>query len=714
MSPAEPFHRALLMAMHWIEKLGFRSDPQAMSWSRMWAERGDWLDAESGHDTIEAVTNTLLRGLPSGWWQDQSFWDAFARRYPVERAQLISMAEDAVAGVVKLFTWKAVSLSPAIQWSQTFEPGRPDAVWPAKYFADIDIWHDPRREERDIRWCWELNRFQHLLWLGAAWRLTDREEFAAVARDHVKSWLTRVCYPVGVQWQSNLEVGLRALSWARCHILCGTSSSWDAPFLEHFVASLYVHARHLYRELGVHLPPGNHLLGEAAALYCLATFYPVFAEAEVWRGRSIAILNRIVPQLILPDGVYAEQATGYLRFALEFVLPVLSLSDARENGLAPIVLERVSRAAQFVQRVSGAFGDMPMVGDSDSGLAIGWRLSDFWDFRPLQASAAVLLDKLALTEGLRELPAESFLMVGERGLDMFPGRTEKTRTDRSEIPEDSLTGFPAGGYWVSQDERFALGFDTGNLGLGPGFCHGHADGLSFVVNFDGKPVVIDPGTGLYNGSQRWRNYFRSTKAHNTITIDGTAPSIPLNTFLWSAPLKVSADHVQSGDGWRALGGTVNWGALDHHRTVLHVLGAAILVFDRVRGIGEHSLEWRLHLDPHWTLRRCGDHGVSAAWDESELEILVLSSHGDGPAFLHGSEEPLGGWYSRYYGSILPTTTMVKKYKGTPPLTELTILKPSDASLSLPEDFLLTSLATDFADLLCSEELRRLNRSIRNQ
>ena len=91
-------------------------------------------------------------------------------------------------------------------------------------------------------------------------------------------------YPVGVQWNSNLEVGLRLLAWVRCHILCANSAAWDDEFVTRFITCVYIHTRHLARELTVHHAPGNHLLGEAAALFYISVLYPFFTDSAKWRN----------------------------------------------------------------------------------------------------------------------------------------------------------------------------------------------------------------------------------------------------------------------------------------------------------------------------------------------------------------------------------------------------------------------------------------------
>ncbi len=335
------------------------------------------------------------------------------------------MAERVLDGRFPLFHWKEVNMPKPVSWSGTLEfEGAPED-WPREYYSDVDFSYDPERPDRDVKWCWELNRFQHLLWLGASWRLTGEERFAIEAKEHLQSWLESVQYPLGVQWSSNLEVGLRALSWTWCHVLCLNSQAWDLHFLSRFIPCLYLHGVHLEKELTVHHTEGNHLLGECSALFCIATLYPLFLDSSRWRRRSMTILNRLVPRIILPDGVYAEQATGYFRFVAEFLLQVFFLAAGSGPQLSGVVLERLANGLDFIRNLAPDCRDVPMIGDSDTGLAIGWRLSDFWDFTSLPAIGSVLLGEPRLAEGLSTFPAEAYLMLGENGLNLFePLRTK--------------------------------------------------------------------------------------------------------------------------------------------------------------------------------------------------------------------------------------------------------------------------------------------------
>ena len=549
----EPFQRIRSWIWHQLQGRRFRLDPDAYSLERVYSGRNRWLRKDCQADFSGSMKSALLERLQAGWWQDDDFWMDFERLYPHETQRIIRSGEDILAGRFRLFHWKVVEMPGQIRWSATLEADAPRAEWPDNYYQSIDVHHNPLKPDRDVKWCWELNRFQHLLCLGACWRLTRDERFAREARDQLESWMDQVRYPAGVQWTSNLEVGLRALSWARCHILCMNSPDWDPDFTDRLGTGLYVHGRHMERELTVHHAPGNHLLGEASALFCLSVLYPVFMDSVRWRKRSLNILNGITPRLILPDGVYAEQTNGYCKFVLDFLFSVLHLARMCSLELDKETLKRMASALKFLKALSPDIADVPHIGDSDTGMATGWGISRYWDFSSMLASGAVLLDLPYLAEGLADYPAESFLLLGGHGLTTFNSyRRTSPASSGGEAPFAGTFHFPHGGYLISRDGLFSVTFDGGPLGIAPGYGHGHADGLSFLLYHKGNPVIVDSGTCLYNGPPRWRNYFRSSSAHNTLQIDGKGPVEPLATFRWDGPLDAAHEPPVEGMGWTLL------------------------------------------------------------------------------------------------------------------------------------------------------------------
>ena len=214
-------------------------------------------------------------------------------------------------------------------------------------------------------------------------------------------------------------------------------------------------------------------------------------------------------------------------------------------------------------------------------------------------------------------------------------------------------------------EIFCLA-DAGPLGYLSIAAHGHADALSFALSVHGKPIIVDPGTSSYFGELHWRDYFRGTKGHNTITVDGMDQSTSGGSFLWShkararvltwAPRPDGAELIAEHDGYARLPGRVV------HRRRLDLRGGRLEIGDELLGQGEHDLEWRLHFAPECSVALDGGSLPSqprrrVAQDRSGF--AALSWH-----VVCGGQD--GGWYSPAYHLKVPTSTLIGRARARLP------------------------------------------------
>jgi uncharacterized heparinase superfamily protein len=80
-----------------------------------------------------------------------------------------------------------------------------------------------------------------------------------------------------------------------------------------------------------------------------------------------------------------------------------------------------------------------------------------------------------------------------------------------------IFSLPAGGYFGVRERDSLLLVDCGAIGPDYLPAHGHGDILSFEWTLGGRRIVVDAGVFEYN-SGPWRQYARSTAAHNTVTV----------------------------------------------------------------------------------------------------------------------------------------------------------------------------------------------------
>ena len=142
---------------------------------------------------------------------------------------------------------------------------------------------------------------------------------------------------------------------------------------------------------------------------------------------------------------------------------------------------------------------------------------------------------------------------------------------------------------------------NGLRGLG---SHTHCDKLSVIFRLGPEEVFCDSGSRCYTRSAELRNLDRSTRAHNTLVVDGAdqniVPTDPGLLFLCGNEAVVSRIAIledgetavrASHQGYSRIG-------VEHHRTV-QLFKRSLTILDEVTGAGKHLLELRYILGPEW-------------------------------------------------------------------------------------------------------------------
>ncbi len=471
----------------------------------------------------------------------------------------------------------------------------------------------------DIRQVWEPARLQHVTLLVAAVRngCGESRDIARFAResagDSVMRWIDRNPFPKGPHHASAMECGLRVPVFFYClKELAGR----DAADREILLESIHRHAWWISRRLSLHSSLGNHTIAEGVGLIFAGAVFRESRAGRQWLKTGCALLEEELPHQVLADGGPAEQAFAYHRFVLDLywlAVDFLERNRLRDcSGWKPFL----RRGEAFL----AAFGDeVPAIGDADGGFAVAPGLA--------------------------------------------PGREAAPAAGECPIR------FEDAGYTVARtDDGLSLTFDHGPLGMAPLFNHGHADALSVTVSRNGAPIMIDPGTYRYNGAPEFRRYFKGTRAHNTVVVDGQDQAVQETGFLWSRPYSaqvtrferfgngflVEAEH----DGYARLAEPVT-----HMRTIRFVRDAGFVLQDRFEGSGTHDFEINFHLHPDAEVEHT-DRGWR--FDRDGEELWIESLGGSGLLLSHGGRaNPPLGWYSPSYGIKRPACVLQESRRGAP-------------------------------------------------
>ena len=262
--------------------------------------------------------------------------------------------------------------------------------------------------------------------------------------------------------------------------------------------------------------------------------------------------------------------------------------------------------------------------------------------------------------------------------------------------------------WADTDNYLLV--DCGEVGALSG-GHGHADTLAVNLALQGRTLLVDSGTYTYHESNEQRNYYRSTAAHNTLTIDGKSSSEPAGKFSWKtkAEPKPSSwiaeqrfDFFQgSHDGYRRNSDS----PAVHQRSILFLKNEYWIMRDYVETAAEHDYALNFHFDGETNpiIEQATNGGSCVGESPSEknsgYRLFTFGDNGD----WQKQESPI----STAYGKKINSSVMRFASSGVGAQEFYTFLLPSEIGFPKPEVY-ETSVAggrafvinyRDYADLL---------------
>jgi uncharacterized heparinase superfamily protein len=360
------------------------------------------------------------------------------------------------------------------------------------------------------------------------------------AQNLIDDWVSKNPPYFGVGWQP-YPTSLRIVNWIKWVFLGGIIS----PTSEH---SLYIQSRLLAKNFEFHLL-GNHLFKNAKALIFAGIFFDG-RESNKWLEYGFQILDSQLDEQILDDGGHFERSPMYHAIILEDILDLIAISKGKEFLFPNRVLLRLKaisrRMFEWLSRMSHPDGRISFFNDAAFNIA------------PTLGEIQQYANRINFT-----LP--NFLFGYEQ--------LEVNHLDSS------------GYICVSSSKLFAI-LDVAPIGPDYQPGHAHADTLSFELSIYGHRVFVNGGTSCY-GVSKQRLYERSSKAHNTVTINEESSSEVWAGFRVGRRAKVCrADIVQTNEGFIVIGehdGYRRLSSKNLHSRVWEIRENDILISDKISG-----------------------------------------------------------------------------------------------------------------------------------
>jgi uncharacterized heparinase superfamily protein len=482
---------------------------------------------------------------------------------------------------------------------------------------DID-WN--RRYESHL-WNYQFHYFHHTL--GAANALRRRGDAAPMQHNQrlIESWIAGAKIGYSDGWDA-YPISLRVVNWIYAYALVSKAYD-DRAFLQRWRTSIYQQLAFLHEHLEFHLL-ANHLLKNAKALVIGGLFFADDPRGQQWLATGERLLWREFEEQVLADGGHYERSPMYHALCFADFLECFALlrEFKAQRGIAwepQAYVTKLQAMGQFLAAMTYADGTLALFNDSGN--------SEEAHPLPLLETARRILDL-----DLQLLPAS----------------------------------FPDTGYyqWRSADGQEQMIVDAGPPAVTYNLAHAHCDLLSYELRLDGQTFIVDSGVHGYGGD-KFREYCRSTRAHNTVMFDGREQSEVWGTFRMGRTaklLRVEVNQVNNKEqAWDLRGAYHPYyeRALKHERRLQRLQNGEWRIEDRAI---DGKVEWAqsfIHLHPNVTIKK--NNNLSVECHLGRRTVLIEPFAATTVEIIRGQEAPLQGWYFPDFGIAQPSPTICFSY-----------------------------------------------------
>ena len=501
-------------------------------------------------------------------------------------------------------------------------------------------WHD---HSLSRLWRFHLHYFDFLndllIWSATGQSAAAYEAFRTLA----SSWIDCNQTFDGDGWHP-YTLSVRLVNWLHAATAFDLQLMADEPFRQRLLSSIYGQAQVLFSDLELDVR-GNHLVKNLRALLFVSLIFKG-PEPQRWFQQALRLLEQELAEQILSDGGHFERSPGYHLEVLKDCLEI-AIWLRRNKNTSPKWLDGVlRRMLDYLIAIMSPDGRVPLLKDTA------------WDSAPgpndLLAAGALYLDE-SFYKRSDDFGFCPFLSFGLSGWERFK------EWPTNDLPRISLA-LREIGHYVMRDDRNSdyLIFDAGKPCPEYLPAHAHADMLSYELTVSGQRVVVDSGVYDYCAGP-WRDFFRSTRAHNTVEVGGQNQSEVWGSFRVARRARPgSVVWQQTGDYVLLQGAHDGYHRLPvpviHRRTVVWRRDYFWLFVDELWGNDLTTMANYVHLHPALALEAVD--GSSWRFRGCHFPLWITAFGHRSWSIVRGQISPLRqGWYSERFGELRPNTVL---------------------------------------------------------
>lgn len=610
-----------------------------------------WLRRDQNINILQKVNKEYFKQKLSIMLGDFSeFSNSFSNKNI--KIDIITLADQTLKHKFDYLGSGLVTLDP-IDWHLDFKSG---FKWPKgkfyKKYITIDLTNNA-----DVKVPWELSRCHHLLWLGEAYLITKDDKYAREIVDQIENWISENPLMYSINWTCAMDVAIRAVNWLYAVNMIISSDCIDDSFTKKMAQSLFEHGFYIYNNLEKTFPySANHYASNITGLLFVGQFLHDTKQGKKWWRFALSEYLMEVRDQVLPSGAHFEHSTSYHRLMTElFVYPYIMM--LRLGQKIPLDIHfRIKKMFEFIVYYTKPNGMSPIIGDNDDGRLLPFIRCDFRDHQYLLGIASLLFTDNIYNKYISKGDVDSFFLVNQVSKKDLLKSSDSIKKISSKLYADA-------GFAIMRSEDLYLFFNNSPISKFPELnkivhgTHTHADALSFELSIGNDDFIIDPGSYLYTASLDKRNEFRSSRKHNTITIDNNdqLEIVEENPFCIKGyhetkeikfGLNKKQQKLESEFDWNLSSGEKGI----HKRTIEISCKKDFQVLDELIFLKPHVYTWYYHFAPNLSIEQYADNILLITAENKKLNIQFDCKEIFSAQIIDDNVSPS-------YGVIIPAKTL---------------------------------------------------------
>ena len=479
-------------------------------------------------------------------------------------------------------------------------------------------WTSPAQHEGaeigDHEWLLQYHRLTWWTSLGNAFAFTGDARYFDEWRFELVSY-TRDLLPLQVNKPAYLSRGMECA--ARCERMRDAipymikSPKFDVKLLKYAIYFMASHAEHLPKVIAKN---GNHKLYGLKSCFLNGVTFPELAGSSEWIKMALDGIPPMIDADIYDDGMNRELVFSYHVMYLDIFLDCWNMFESNGYGdkVTNSYKEKMKKMAEIYAMQS--FPDFTLC-----------QFGDAWKHR----DTSFIFKKEKFNKITYGFPYKKFMA---------------TKGEEGEAPTVTNVAYPESGFYFF---RSHWGKDAVFMPIkcaDVGEWHNQIDNGTFELYAFGRNLMNDSGCYVYGSSlvdeQRWRKWFRSSRAHQTMTLDGRDITLSRKHLMWSNQDNLSLVSFEN----------TSYSDLTHRRTVMFVDKKYFVIHDEAIGPAEGKVGIHFQFVPSpWELN--GLYAKTMFNDGANLLVKTIPCGKDLDAikdegwisFANGSKEERPAW-----------------------------------------------------------------------